>query len=688
MPLLFVADTLQHDQVDFAHWLADSSEVRFVSYARTEARLPLFVAPRRHAAHTQCDPTVWDTFLLNEPGHGYRVWGELYDISDTQLERVTVFYRVSQGHSVQGVVQTVLQPLQHSEVIVSVERWDERQGVNSCPPPPKSESPVPVTDAITFYQRCPHLDVNDTVTAKHRSVTYLRSFDVAHVLLEIPQYHYIPVCSARHPPQHPQGMLLIIIDGVGDVSYESLQWRTPLQDVALRCPGMSVIACHGVCGMMDPVAPGVACGSDTAHLNLLGYTPYRYYRGRGAFESLGAGLGPTDSRHDVAFKGNFATLDVSTGIVAHRRCDRNFVREGPILSQALDGLTVSLRPSPSDDEVQYMVRVRYATEHRCAVLVTGPLAPCNVRHHIPPLSDDISGTDPLKDGLSLVACRPDFSRVGWNNASENDVLSAQWTCQVINKVGACIHETLAVHPINEARRRLRQQQQCALSRCRVEDDADHTRPANIVLLRGSAKFGEVPPFNVRHGLRGFVIAPTCVISGIGLSVGLTVLPVQGTTGDKHSDFNAKADAAVHALRSGQYDFGLLHIKAVDDAGHDRSLNEKVALLERIAVMLEHLWLQLSPGDTVAITADHSTPCVVGDHTADPVPFAVATKPHNYNERVQVCVGMDPLSPPRPSQQPKPMDRVTHFDEVSCVSGALGRFDGTRVMCILRQYHMS
>lgn len=40
---------------------------------------------------------------------------------------------------------------------------------------------------------------------------------------------------------------------------------------------------------MDPVEPGLACGSDTAHLSLFGYDPRTYYRGRGAFESMGAG---------------------------------------------------------------------------------------------------------------------------------------------------------------------------------------------------------------------------------------------------------------------------------------------------------------------------------------------------------------------------------------------------------------
>ena len=44
---------------------------------------------------------------------------------------------------------------------------------------------------------------------------------------------------------------------------------------------------------------------------------------------------------------------------------------------------------------QHVLRVRYATEHRCGVVISGP-----------GLCNRVSGTDPLKDGLPLQACRP------------------------------------------------------------------------------------------------------------------------------------------------------------------------------------------------------------------------------------------------------------------------------------------
>ncbi len=65
-----------------------------------------------------------------------------------------------------------------------------------------------------------------------------------------------------------------------------------------------------------------------------------HYRGRGAFESMGAGIPMAPG--DIAFKCNFATMDMDTGIVTSRRADRDFEHVGPELCAALDGEPYSL----------------------------------------------------------------------------------------------------------------------------------------------------------------------------------------------------------------------------------------------------------------------------------------------------------------------------------------------------------
>ncbi|KUF94469.1 Calmodulin [Phytophthora nicotianae] len=191
---------------------------------------------------------------------------------------------------------------------------------------------------------------------------------------------------------------------------------------AAHTPAMDAIAHGGLTGLMDPVEPGYACGSDTAHMSILGYNPIVHYRGRGSFEAMGAGL--PMSKGDVAFKCNFATVEQNDDgqlIVERRRVDRNFPSWGIDLCSFLDGLTLPEFPG-------LVVATKYATEHRCGIVFKGP-----------GLSDKMTGTDPLKDHLPLVTSEP-----------LNDTPEAAYSSKVLNAVSNAIHEKLSDHPINKA----------------------------------------------------------------------------------------------------------------------------------------------------------------------------------------------------------------------------------------------
>ncbi|RID59860.1 hypothetical protein BRARA_F03057 [Brassica rapa] len=342
----------------------------------------------------------------------------------------------------------------------------------------------------------------------------------------------------------------VLIDGLGDVSIPKLGYKTPLQ--AANIPNLDAIASAGINGLMDPVEVGLGCGSDTAHLSLMGYDPRVYYRGRGAFESMGAGLAMSPG--DIAFK--------ETGIVVSRRADRHFEEEGPILCAALDGMKLPSFP-------EYEVRVRYATEHRCGVVVKGPK-----------LSGNISGTDPLKDNRLLLQAKP---------LDESE--EANHTANVVNELSKEISRILVTHPVNAKRL------------------AQGKNIANLVLLRGCGIRIEVPPFEEKHGLWPCMVAPTKIIAGLGMSLGIDILEAPGATGDYRTLLTSKAVAIANALsaplspcpnvfvpgedghkpgRSGGYDFGFLHIKAIDDAGHDKATMFKVKGLEAVDKAIRQL----------------------------------------------------------------------------------------------------
>ncbi|KAL6783755.1 hypothetical protein ACKKBF_B05675 [Auxenochlorella protothecoides x Auxenochlorella symbiontica] len=539
----------------------------------------------------------------------------------------------------------------------------------------------------------------------------------------------------------PERIAFVLIDGLGDVNEAGLGGRTPLQ--AAHTPFLDAIAAAGLNGLMDPVAPGLACGSDTAHLSLLGHDPRACYRGRGAFESLGAGL--LMDPGDIAFKANFATLDPASGIVLRRRADRRFEAEGPVLCAALDGL-----PIPGFPELG--LRVRYATEHRAGVVIAGP-----------GLTDAITGTDPLRDGLPLLDPAPvEEERGGYgeqgNGAADGSGVEAgggQGTDAEGNMGGppgdepagprkerpppsarsAACYSAAATRAASDAMR-------AALARHPVNAErvSRGLPPANVVLLRGCGARLALPAFPARHGLRGGVAAPTRIIRGLALTLGMAALDVPGGTGDYHTALHAKAQAVAAALSAHRLDLGFLHVKAVDDAGHDGSAAHKAALLGAVDAMVGQLLARLArarldSGEeggvgeyTIVVTGDHSTPVATMDHSCEPVPVAIAhlrhvvqrlggaealldiplepitlppvpgeegeeesaspTLPASLEPRLQA----QPQKPPSPHQEMgKPSsaqtfgDSVSSFDESAAGAGGLGRFPGSQLMPLIKHF---
>ncbi|GJD09350.1 2,3-bisphosphoglycerate-independent phosphoglycerate mutase [Galdieria sulphuraria] len=254
--------------------------------------------------------------------------------------------------------------------------------------------------------------------------------------------------------------VFVLIDGLGDVNIACIENQTPL--AYAKTPNLDSLAANGVCGLMDPVQVGLACGSDTAHLSIFGFDPRVYYRGRGAFETMGSGLHMDVG--DIGFKCNFALYDPDTGIVLKRRADREFGTWGRSLCDYLSE-HIELCDFP-----RHKVTFQYATEHRCGVRIQGP-----------GLSDEISDTDPLKDNLPLKTSVPlTFST------------EAQQTAILVNQLSKAIHEALEAHPLIIERRKR---------------GLTYT---NIVLFRGCGRRIEVTSFREKFDtLFGYAVG-SCI----------------------------------------------------------------------------------------------------------------------------------------------------------------------------------
>ena len=71
-----------------------------------------------------------------------------------------------------------------------------------------------------------------------------------------------------------------------------------------------------------------------------------------------------------------------------------------------------------------------------------------------------------------------------------------------------------------------------------------------------------------------------LVKGIGLCAGMESIDVEGATGNLHTNYAGKAEAALNALKDG-YDFVYIHVEAPDECGHRNEIENKVRAIELI-----------------------------------------------------------------------------------------------------------
>jgi 2,3-bisphosphoglycerate-independent phosphoglycerate mutase len=159
----------------------------------------------------------------------------------------------------------------------------------------------------------------------------------------------------------------------------------------------------------------------------------------------------------------------------------------------------------------------------------------------------------------------------------------------------------------------------------IKREAEGRQPANSIWIWGEGKKPLLSGFREKYKLKGAVISAVDLIKGIGICAGLESIEVAGATGNIHTNFRGKAEAALAALQAGT-DFVFIHIEAPDECGHQNQVDDKVRAIELIddkvvKVIMEGLEL-LGEDYKVLVLPDHATPLALRTHTADPVPFVI------------------------------------------------------------------
>ena len=391
--------------------------------------------------------------------------------------------------------------------------------------------------------------------------------------------------------------ILLICDGMGDRPVPELGARTPLE--AANNVNMNTLALQGICGIMDPIAPGIRAGSDTSHIAILGYDPYQAYTGRGPFEA--AGIGMDVRKGDIALRCNFSTVDENM-VVIDRRAGR--------IEHGTDQLAAAVNGMQIEDVTAFF---KESVAHRGALVLRGP-----------GLGAAVTDADPHEVGAKVPECKP---------IDPNDQASAK-TARIVNEFVRRSYQLLKDHPINKQRM------------------AEGKALANIILPRGAGVAPHVESFEEKHHLKGAAVVETGLIGGIAVYLGMDVIEAPGATGGLDSDLMSMGRSVLKALEN--HNFVLCNLKGPDVAGHDGQAKAKVEVIERIDKVVGMLMNEVDEQTYIVLTADHSTPISVMDHSGDPVPIAI------WGPDVRV-------------------DSIQAYDERSVIGGGLVRIKGTDVM---------
>ncbi len=361
--------------------------------------------------------------------------------------------------------------------------------------------------------------------------------------------------------------IIILMDGVADYRIDELGGKTPLEYA--KVPAIKKIAAKSEMGLVKTVPHGMAPGSDTANLSVMGYDPRKYYTGRSSLEAVNLGI--ELSEDDVAFRCNLVTLSAEENYGDRVMVDYS---AGEIQINEAKILIKHVGSNLETEKIHFFAGVSY---RNVIVWEGGPEGNILTPPH------DILG----KKILNFLPKGPASSTLLDMMQRSTDILRE--------------------HTIN--RQRIKR----------------GLNPANSIWMWGEGKKPSLDSFFEKYKLRGSIISAVDLINGIGILAGLQPVKVSGATGTINTNFKGKADAAIKELE-GDKDFVYLHLEATDECSHQGSVTDKVRAIEIIdRQIIGPIKKDLDKKNIdyrMMILPDHYTPVSKRTHTPEPVPFLI------------------------------------------------------------------
>lgn len=369
--------------------------------------------------------------------------------------------------------------------------------------------------------------------------------------------------------------LVLVPDGMADEKVPSLGDLTPMEKA--NKPTMDALIKHSFCGKVSNVPDGMVPESDTANMSIMSFDPKIYSHGRSPLEAFSMGL--KMEADQTAYRTNVVTVSDEEGIPYSERTMLDHSAD-EISTEEADQLISALNDAFASDRLHFYTGISY---RHCMLYRDGD------EHYSFSRPHDIIGR---KIGEYLP------SR---DNGGEAFLDMMEKSFEILDH-----------HPVNEARRER------------------GLRPANSIWFWSPGKRPELPSFKDKWGLDGTVISAVDLIKGIGLCAGMESIDVEGATGNVHTNYKGKADAAIDAFKRGR-DFVYVHVEAPDECGHRAEIENKVLSVELIdRDILKPLYEYLeSTGEEykIMVLPDHPTPLAIRTHSKDPVPFFIYSSDH-------------------------------------------------------------
>ncbi len=360
--------------------------------------------------------------------------------------------------------------------------------------------------------------------------------------------------------------LILVYDGMADRAVPALDGHTPME--VAKKPTMDMLATRSRIGTVLNVPVGMVPESDTANLAILSYDPRTYSKGRSPLEAVSMGL--IMQPDETAYRFNLVALsdddlDYDDKVILDHSSDEIPTEEARLLVEAIE-------EAFGNDERHFYTGVSY--RHCLLWKNSSDIFPFNRPH-------DILGR---RIG--------DYLPCGEEGKRFYDLMRASF-------------DVLNHHPVNESRR------------------ARGLKPANSIWLWSPGKKPALPSFSEKWGVDAAVISAVDLIKGIALCASIESIDVEGATGNLHTNYRGKAEAAIDAYRRGK-ELVFIHVEAPDECGHQGDAHGKVKSIELIdAEILRPVYDYLvSTGEPFRILTlpDHPTPIVIRTHSSEPVPF--------------------------------------------------------------------